>query len=153
MCGILSQSVVIPSTNPRYYSTIPVVSSPALPAQIYEITAASLLHTSLMASTQCSHSIFFRLIPPQAGHRLSATTSCKAFPANCRIRRFEWLVFFFGTARRIDSNSPGASEGMVRRIVVGITNETERKARMGAKRPTRKDDRALTDIAIVSWEC
>jgi len=91
----------------------------ALPSLAAASSAASSLHMLLISSTHGSHSIFCLLTFPQAGHLLRAVMSCKAFPANCRIRFLEWLCFFLGTARRIDSQIPGKGFGMLRWIVVG----------------------------------
>ena len=58
---------------------------------------------------------------PQASHRVIFFLSSSAFPMSCRFRFWECVVFFFGTARRIESHIPvmiGMSvviEGMAKR--------------------------------------
>lgn len=67
--------------------------------------------------TQWGHSVWARLIWPQPGHRLRLFTSFKALPAICRWRFFIWEVFFFGTARRTESQRSASRGGTV--IVMG----------------------------------
>ena len=58
---------------------------------------------------------------PHASHRVIFFLSFIAFPTSCRFRFWECVVFFFGTARRIESHIPvmiGMSvvmEGMAKR--------------------------------------
>lgn len=54
---------------------------------------------------------------PHAEHLFKFVTSFKAFPANCRCRFLLCEVFFFGTARRTESQISERNEG--RRIVTG----------------------------------
>jgi len=75
---------------------------------------------------------------PQASHRVRFVLSSNALPTNCLFRFFEWDVFFFGTARRIESHRPVAI-GTMEVIMGGRVNRREGKweaiERQGARGP------------------
>lgn len=65
-----------------------------------------------LLATQCGHSTCALLALPQPEHLFNAVTSFKALPAICLWRFFMCDVFFFGTARRTDSQISETREGM-----------------------------------------
>lgn len=58
---------------------------------------------------------------PHPEHLFKAVTSFKALPAYCLCRFFMWEVFFFGTARSIDSQISLKMDGMLRIAAKGRT--------------------------------
>ncbi len=69
---------------------------------------------------------------PHAGHLTSSDTSLSAFPVSCLFRVLEWVCFFFGTARRMDSqmlpSRDGIRSGSNERMAIG----DEGRARLGS---------------------
>lgn len=98
---------------------------------------------------QCGHMWCIRLVRPHAGHLHSELTSLSALPAICRERFFECDVFFFGTARRIDSQMSPSSDGRdgSEREMAGRAERTgvaaSRFANREAMRTVRDDINAL----------
>ncbi|KAH8144268.1 uncharacterized protein LAJ45_11752 [Morchella importuna] len=90
-----------------FYGVPVVISVPT------SLTSPSFLHIALIDSTQVSQRTFLRLTPPHAGHLLRALLSC--------------------TARSIDSQRCGRSEGMLRWIVVGIVIALDMRGIVGRR--------------------
>lgn len=67
-------------------------------------------------AAQCGQTTCLLLGWPQAGHLQMAVTSCRALPASNRERFFECVVFFLGTALRIDSQMSPSNAGMPKRM-------------------------------------
>lgn len=93
-------------------------------------------------STQYGHNRCALFTFPQAEHLFRAVTSCNAFPAKNRWRFFRWEVFFFGTARNIDSHSPAKMDGTSKRKASGMTKGC---CRMGRRSWLRNRG------AVVAW--
>lgn len=70
--------------------------------------------------TQKGHRRCALLMLPHAEHLFNDVTSFSPLPAKKRDRFLLCEVFFFGTARRIDSHKPPSSEGILMPNAVGI---------------------------------
>lgn len=75
--------------------------------------------------TQYGHNKCALLIFPHAEHLFRAVTSFNAFPAYCLDLFFICEVFFFGTARSIDSHSPTTRPGRLSCIAEGIATPSD----------------------------
>ena len=69
--------------------------------------------------TQYGHSKWALLTFPQAEHLFKLVTSFNALPAMNRDLFFICEVFFFGTARKIDSHIPDNNDGTLREKAAG----------------------------------
>lgn len=67
--------------------------------------------------THVGHSRCDRFGSPQLEHELMSVASCKALPAIRLDRPFMWETFFFGTARRMDSQISPSREDTVEETV------------------------------------
>ena len=86
----------------------------------YPVSLASASHAAVdQPSTQNGHSKCALFTLPQAEHLFKAVTSFNALPARNLCRFFLCDVFFFGTARSIDSHSPLSIEGSLKCDVAG----------------------------------
>ncbi len=72
--------------------------------------------------TQYGHRRCALLTLPQAEHLFKFVTSFNALPAMNRWRFFMCDVFFFGTARNIDSHIPDSNDGMFSEMAAGRAN-------------------------------
>lgn len=75
---------------------------------------------AVIPATQCGHKICARFTCPQPEHVLRFFTSFRALPAIWRWRLFMWETFFFGTARRTESQISESRPGMVNDNPTGL---------------------------------
>lgn len=75
--------------------------------------------------TQYGHNTCPLFKCPQAEHLFNDVTSFSPLPAICLCLFFMCDVFFFGTARRIDSHKPSINPGILRCIAKGSDSANE----------------------------
>ena len=92
-----------------------------------------------LPATQYGHNKCALLTFPHAEHLFRAVTSFNPFPAMNLWRFFLCEVFFFGTARSIDSHSPGSIGGIFKLMEMGTARADPNKgwASCWAKRAVR----------------
>lgn len=106
----------------RHLLPRPCFPSPHLP-NLYCTQSASPLAAQTSSdkpSTQKGHSKCALLTLPQAEHLFKAVTSLNALPARNLWRFFLCEVFFFGTARIIDSHISASIAGTKDRVARGM---------------------------------
>jgi hypothetical protein len=81
-----------------------------------------------MAFTHAPQRVCSNLHSPHASHRVIFFLSLSPFPASCRFRFWACVVFFLGTARRIESQIPV----MIGMSVVSDGMAKRKDGRMGA---------------------